>query len=417
MHIKTLLNRLEKHKGFIYESVRLTEENSQLVLEVDVRPRKSSRPICSVCRNEGPGYDTLPSRRFEFVPFWGIVVFFVYIMRRVDCPSCGVKVEWIPWANGKHRQTKTYAWFLASWAKRLSWAEAAEAFQTSWYHVYTAVQMAVDWGRCHMNLDGITAIGVDEMAWGRWHRYLTVVYQIDEGQKRLLWIGRKRTVRTLLGFFHWFGKERSSRLEFICSDMWKPYLKVIAKKAGQAVHILDRFHIMANMNKAIDKVRAQETRELKAKGLEPVLKGSRWLFLKRVENMTFKQIENLASVLRYNLKTVRCYLMKEEFQFFWEYKSPYFAGKFLEQWCERTMRSKIEPMKDVAKMLMRHQELILNWFRAKKVFSSGVVEGLNGKAKLTTKKAYGFRTFKALEIALYHTLGNLPEPEFAHRFF
>ena len=109
-------------------------------------------------------------------------------------------------------------------------------------------------------------------------------------------------------------------MEFIGSDMWKPYLKVIVKKAGQAVHILDRFHIMANMNKAIDKVRAQEARELKAKGLGPVLKGSRWLFLKRVENMTFKQIENLALVLRYNLKTVRCYLMKEEFQLFWEYK-------------------------------------------------------------------------------------------------
>jgi len=417
MHIKTLLNRLEKHKGFVYQSVRLTEEATCLSLEVTVRPRRRSRPVCSGCGQTGPGYDTLPLRRFEFVPLWGIVVFFAYAMRRVDCPTCGIKVETVPFANGKHRQTKTYAWFLASWAKRLSWSEVAEAFHTSWHHVFTAVRMAVDWGREHMNLDGITAIGIDEMAWGRWHNYVTVVYQINEGHKRLLWMGRKRTVRTLLGFFRWFGPERSSRLEFICSDMWKPYLKVIAKKACDAVHILDRFHIMAHMNKAIDKVRAEETRELKSKGLVPVLKGSRWLFLKKVENLSFRQIEKLAVVLRYNLRTVKSYLIKEEFQFFWGYKSPYFAGRFLDQWCDRTMRSRIEPMKKVAQMLRRHRELILNWFRAKKAFSSGVVEGLNGKAKLITKRAYGFRTYKSLEIAMYHGLGQLPEPEFTHKFF
>lgn len=89
----------------------------------------------------------------------------------------------------------------------------------------------------------------------------------------------------------------------------------------------------------------------------------------------------------------------------------------MDQWCTKTMRSRIEPMKKVAKMLRRHRELILNWFRAKKEFSSGVVEGLNNKAKVTTKMAYGFRTYKALEIALYHTLGDLPEPKFTHRFF
>ena len=279
------------------------------------------------------------------------------------------------------------------------------------------VEMAVEWGRKHMNLEGITAVGIDEMAWGGGHSYVTAVYQINEECKRLLWIGEHRTTKTLLGFFQWFGEERSAKLQFICTDMWKAYLKVIAKNAGQAINVLDRYHIMAHLNKAIDKVRAQEARELKEKGYEPVLKGSRWLFLKRVENLTFKQIPKLAEILRYNLKTVRSYLLKEEFQFFWEYQNWFWAGKFLDKWCTKTMRSKIEPMKKMAKMLRNHRELILNYFKAKKVFSSGVVEGLNGKAKLTTKKAYGFRTFKSLKIALYHTLGKLPEPEFTHKFF
>lgn len=417
MQIKTILNRVQKFKSFVYGPVRLKEEDGKPLLEIVIRPRKDSRPVCSGCGERGPIHSHLPERRFEFIPFWGIAVFFLYAMRRVRCPRCGVLVEAVPWAEGKSPVTKPYAWFLARWARRMSWSEVAVAFHTSWHKVFCSVEMAVAWGREHVDLGGVTAVGVDEMAWGRGHRYVTVVYQINEGMKRLLWVGRERKTKTLLGFFRWFGKERSAGLEYVCSDMWKPYLKVIRKKAGQAIHILDRFHIMAHMNKAIDKVRAGEARELKEKGCEPVLKGSRWWFLKRPVNLTVKQVGKLSDVLQYNLRTVRSYLMKEEFQFFWEYKSAWWAGRFLDQWCERTMRSRIEPMKHVARMLRRHRPLILNWFRAKKEFSSGVVEGLNNKAKLTTKKAYGFGTYEMLEIALYHTLADLPEPNFSHEFF
>jgi transposase len=416
MRVKTLLNRTHKFQSFVYGDVRLIDRSGRLILEVDLRPRANSRPICSGCGQKRPSYDTLPLRRFEFVPLWGILVFFLYARRRVDCPACGIKVEALPWAAGKHRLTTTYAWFLADWARRLSWTEVAAVFHSTWHHVFSSVKMAVDWGRERMDLEGVTAIGIDEMQWGRGHNYVTVVYQINEGCRRLLWVGQHRKSKTLLRFFHWLGKERTRAIEFICSDMWRAYLKVVAKKAGHAIHILDRFHIMTHMSKAIDKVRAQEGKDLKAKGLEPVLKGSRWWFLKRPINLTVKQVQKLGDVLRYNLRTVRSYLLKEDFQSFWEYASPYWAGRFLDQWCTRTMRSGIEPMKKVAKMLRRHRELLLNWFRAKKEFSSGVVEGLNNKAKLATRKAYGFRTFEGLEVALYHTLAKLPQPSFAHRF-
>jgi transposase len=276
--------------------------------------------------------------------------------------------------------------------------------------------MVVNWGCEHRTLSGIASIGIDEVQWQRGHKYLTLVYQIDEYCKRLLWVGQERKVKTLLRFFHWFGRGRSQGLEFICSDMWKPYLKVIAKKAAQAMHVLDRFHIMGHMSKAIDEVRAQEAKKLKAEGYEPVLKSSLWLLLKRPENLSEKQETRLAQLLQYNLKTVRAYLSKEEFQFFWGYISPYWAGQFLDRWCTQTMRSRIEPMKKVARMLRRHRVLILNWFRAKGALSSGVVEGFNNEVKLTTRKSYGFRTFRAAEIGLFHALGALPEPEFTHKF-
>lgn len=417
MHLKTILNRVQNFKSFVYGTVRWVDGASEPAIEAELRPRANGKAICSGCGRRRPGYDTLPVRRFEFIPMWGIKVFFVYAPRRVNCPHCGVRVERMPWVAGKHRLTETYAWFLAGWAKRLSWAEVAEAFRTSWDHVFASVEMAVTWGLAQRDLSGIKAIGVDEIAWQRGHKYLTLVYQIDAGCRRLLWMGRERKAKTLLGFFRWFGKERTKQLRFICSDMWKPYLKVIAKKAEHAIHILDRFHIMASLSKAIDQVRAEETRQLKREGYEPVLTKTRWLLLKRPENLTAKQEPKLAELLRYNLKSVRSYLLKEEFQQLWSYRSPYWAGQFLDKWCTKTMRSKIEPMKKMARQLRRHRPLLLNWFQAKGQFSSGIVEGFNNKAKLTTRKSYGFRTYHATEIALYHALGALPVPEVAHEFF
>jgi len=417
MQLKTILNRVQKFKSFVYGGVYWVEGAPVPTVEVELHARRNSRPACSVCGHKRPGYDRLPMRRFEFIPMWGIKVFFLYAPRRVDCPHCGIRVERMPWAAGKHRLTESYAWFLAGWARRLSWQEVAVAFRTSWDHVFRSVEMAVSWGRVHQDLTGIEAIGVDEIQWQRGHKYLTLVYQIDADCKRLLWVGSSRKAKTLLGFFRWFGQERTQELRYICSDMWKPYLKVIAKKAGHALHILDRFHIMVHLSKAIDEVRAQEAKELKDKGYDPVLTKTRWLLLKRPENLTSNQETRLADLVQYNLRSIRSYLLKEEFQLFWSYISPYWAGQFLDKWCTKTMRSRIEPMKKVARRLRKHRPLLLNWFRAKGQFSSGIVEGFNNKAKLTTRKAYGFKTYNAAEIALYHALGVLPVPKTTHVFF
>jgi len=416
VQLKTILNRVERYRSFVYVDARFVATDRGQALEVRIRPRSNGRPVCSGCDQVRPGYDTLPDRRFEHVPLWGFLMFFVYAMRRVNCGDCGVTVERVPWAQGKKQITTSYAWFLATWSKRMTWTDVARAFHTSWDSVFRAVEMAVSWGLAHRSLDAIRSIGVDEISIRKGHRYLTLVYQIDAGCRRLLWVGEDRRVKTLLQFFRWLGPARRARLQFVCSDMWKPYIDVIGRRVSSAVHVLDRFHIMAHMSKAIDEVRAGEARKLKQDGYEPVLKRSRWCLLKRPENLTETQELKLAELLRYNLKSVRAYLLKEDFQGFWEYVSPAWAGKFMDRWCTRTMRSQLEPMKKVARMLRNHHELILNWFHAKGAVSAGAVEGLNGKAKVTTRRSYGFRTVKAAEIALYHTLGRLPEPTTTHRF-
>ena len=415
MLLITILNQCHRFPGFVYQGARFSTDH-QKTIEVRVRTRRGSAAVCSGCHQPCPGYDHLDERRFEFIPLWGFLVFFLYRMRRVNCRQCGVVVEEVPWGSGKHHLTKVYMQFLAHWARKLSWKEVAESFQTSWEKVCDAVEYVVQWGLEHRTLGPIFAIGVDEIQYAKGHKYLTLVYQIDD-LTRLLWVGKERTVETLQGFFSMIGPELSSQIEFVCSDMWKPYLRVIREKCSQALHILDRFHIVAKMNNALDEVRASEARHMAAAGHEPLLKKTRWCLLKRKQNLTGEQRFRLRDLLRFNLKTVRAYLLKEDFQQFWEYESPAWAGKFLTQWCGQAMRSRIEPMKKIARMLRSHRDLILNYFKAQKLFSSGIIEGLNNKAKLTMRKSYGFRTFRVTELALYHTLGKLPEPELTHRFY
>jgi transposase len=149
-------------------------------------------------------------------------VFFVYALRRVDCRRCGVTVERVPWAVGKDRLTTTYQWFLARWAQRLAWQEVAPVFRTSGDSVYRAVTLAVLWGLAHRSLEGIPALGVDEIQWRKGHRYRTLVYQIQEGCQRLLGVAAERTEASLEGLFTRLGTARAAALRFVCSDLWQP---------------------------------------------------------------------------------------------------------------------------------------------------------------------------------------------------
>jgi transposase len=417
MRLPRILNHCHPIPGFVYGQARFREDKQAIL--VSVRPRKGSAAICSGCHQPAPGYDQSPMpRRFEFIGLWGYLVFLVYCMRRVHCRRCdAVVVEEVPWGMGKHTSTKVHMHFLGHWARKLSWKETAEEFRTSWDKVHDAVAYLVAWGLENRVLGAIRAIGVDEIQYGKGHQYLTLVYQIDWGCTRLLWIGKERTVSSFREFFAMIGPEVSAKIEFVCSDMWKPYLGVIREKCSQALNILDRFHIVAKVNEAIDDVRAAEAKRMKADGYEPILTKSRWCLLKRPENLSAKQKVKLKQLVGYNLQSVRAYLLKEHFQHFWNYESTTWAAKFLDQWCCQVMRSRIEPLKKVARTLRAHRELILNYFRARKEFSSGVIEGLNNKAKVTMRKSYGFRTFRVTELALYHSLGKLPEPKLTHRFF
>jgi hypothetical protein len=148
---------------------------------------------------------------------------------------------------------------------------------------------------------------------------------------------------------------------------------MIAERAPDAVHVLDRFHVMRLMNKAIDEVRRTEAKQLERDGYEPILKHSRWCPLKR-------QGVKLKELLQYNLQSVKGHLLREDFERFWDYASPTWAGTFLDEWGTWVIGTSLEPMKKVARTLLDHRELILNWFKPGGRLSAGTVEGFNNKA-------------------------------------
>ena len=421
LQVKTILNAIQHFPGFVFQDIRLHRHRDGRPerIEIAIQPHGGIPAKCSRCLQPAPGYDRLPQRPWLFVPLWGIRTWLLFAARRVQCATHGVVVEHIPWSDGKRPVTITMMCFLARWARRLSWRETARAFHTSWECVYRSVEWFVQWGLAHRTLEGVQAIGVDEIHWGKGKRadnFLTVIYQIDRHCRRLLWVGKRRTQATLRRGLAALGDEVVGGLRFVCSDMWKPYLRVIAAKAGQALHVLDRFHITLHLNQAVDEVRRAESGRLRGGTTAPKLKRMRWHLLRRGSRVRGRAKQRLYGLLRANLATGRAWMLKETFRDFWRYRSVSWARAFLSVWTERALRSRLEPMRKVARMLRSHEELILNWFRAKGELSSAAVEGLNNKIRVVTRRSYGFRTYDAMETALYHTLGRLPEPETTHRF-
>jgi transposase len=368
-------------------------------------------------------HDKLPERRWHYVPIWNIPVYLWYAPRRVICPVNGAPtVEAMPWNLGKSPYAVAYKIFLARWARLLSWKKTAEMCNASWDAVFRSVKWVVEWGLEQRDLSGVTALGVDELHWGRGKKsanFLTLVYQIDSGSRRLLHVGVRRTEAALREGLRTLEAQHAGFLDgvkVVCSDMWKPFLKVVAAMCQNAINVLDPFHIAKHLNEAVDQVRRGEQSRLRTKEERARAKGGRFLLLKRSTRVRGKARAKLNAVLASLGATSRAWELKESFRRFWLYRSPTWAAAYLKAWTTRAMRSKLEPMKKVARMLRAHEELLLNYFHAKRQYNSGVVEGLNNKARVSLAHGYGHRSSEILKLVLYHALGKLPEPPCPHKF-
>ena len=384
-----------------------------------MRPRRGSKPHCSGCGTAAPGYDLLPMRRFEFIPIWG------YrrdaALRHAARAVPRLRGQGRGGALGDRQAQPDQGLHAVSGALGAQAVVEGDGAELSHHlgKVCHAVEYVVQWGLEHRELGTLRAIGVDEIQYrAAATSILTLVYQIEAGCTRLLWVGKERTMRELRAVLHPDrpGTGRQDRVRLLGHVEALPGADR-QSTAPTALNILDRFHIVAKMNKALDEVRAGEARRMAQEGYEPVLKKIPLVpaqAAREPDRQAAPQSARSAALQPARACAPTC-SRRSSSSSGSTTRRPGPASSST-QWCTQAMRSRIEPMKKFARTVRAHRELLLNYFRARKQFSSGVIEGLNNKAKVTMRKAYGYRTFRIAELSLYHVLGKLPEPKLAHRF-
>lgn len=405
VHIENLIISTLKIKDHRAE---VTVHGENIVVDFHAKQRRLLP--CGTCGRRARRHDRLPERMWQHIPLWGYPCFLRYRPWRVRCPHCGIRREELPWAIGKTQLSRPLVVRLASWAKLLPVETVSTLFGVSWNTVYAAVRSAVAYGLQHRNLGTILHIGIDEISRKKGHKYLTQVYDLDA--RTLLWSGEDRKEDTLRAFF----REHSHLAETVtavCCDMWAPYINVVRECLPNAEIVFDKFHIVRHLLDAVDDVRRAESHDLKKKNPER-LRETRYVLLKNEERLTEKQQVRLKDLQRYNLKSIRAWLLKENFRELWRSSDPEDAQWFLKQWCWMAAHSRLEPMKKFVKMIRKHTDGILAYFTHR--ITNGAVEAMNNNAKAISHRARGYRTVKAFSQVMLLCMGGLEMPTLYHEF-
>jgi len=404
---------IRKQLGMKSHYVERIEETGDMVI-AHVKRIGKRRLNCSRCRlpcnrtHGRPG----KKRTWRDLSLRRSVLKISYHPFRVCCPRCKkVKVEKVPWAEPWSRVTMSLAAAVAVMARKLSWLEVASYFGLDWKTVAQIVRFAVAEGLKRRQWMPLHTIGVDEVSRRKGHTYLTLVYDLERG--RIVWIGEKRKRETIDSFFQWLNKRRCRSIRAVCCDMWAPYADSIREHLPQARLVFDRFHLVRHCLDALDEVRREEVRHLTGSGKQAI-KGTRFILLKNPWNLTSAQREGLfalATSAKANRRLLRGYLLKESFQLFWGYRSPFYAKRFLNSWLWQAAHSRLGPMKKFAQLVKTHIDGILAWTTLP--ISNGMAEGLNNKVKLISHRAFGYRTAAYFIAAIYHVCADLELPDWS----
>jgi transposase len=400
MRLETCIRKGLRLKAHRVREVR--EEEDRLVAEIEwVENRRLTCGNCS--RRTRKIHSRQNTREWRDLRVRDQALVLRYSPRRVRCPACGPRVEYMPWAHRWQRVTRALSLALAELSRKLTWKETAAHYGVNWKTVAAAVRRAVEWGLKHRPWKPLHVIGIDEVSRRKGQRYLTLVY--DLVRRRLVWIGEDRDMKTMERFFEWLGPRRGRSIQVVCCDMWAIYIEAVQAKLPWAILIFDRFHVVQHLNRAVDEVRRQTWRELR--GEERIaFKKTRWLWLKNPWNLRSKERRRLSALCRINQPIVRAYYLKEAFQRFWDYRSEGWAFPYLQQWLWWASHSRLEPFKQFARMIREHIVGILAWTRLR--ISNGALEGMNNKVKVISHRAYGFRKTETYITAIWHGCGDLP---------
>jgi len=366
---------------------------------------------CSSCGKRQKVRDRLKQREWRHVPLWNIPVYIYYRPARVKCKCCGIKVESIPWSNGKSCLSVPLSLTMASWARKLPMNTVSQMFGVCWNAVYSAVKQVVEFGLACRDKTKAGIIGIDEISRKKGMVYHTQVY--DLVRKKLLASFEGRKYENVKAFFKEWGKDNLKNIKGVCCDMWDPYLKAVRGFLPNATIVFDKFHIIRHLLHAVNDVRKQEAEDLKKINPE-LLKGSRYIWLKNPWNLTDKQKQRFSYLEKLNLKINRAYLLKENFRELWTYTDQEKTKRFLDQWFWWATHSRLEPMRKFAWLVRKHEKGILAY--SELAIDNGAVEAMNNNAKAISHQARGYRSPKTFSTLLMHCMGKLKEPDWVHRF-
>jgi transposase len=393
-----VLRRVLGVKGMVVVGARLEPRG----VVVEVRPRQR-RARCSECGRPGPGYDTRQERLWRHLSLGRTVFWLSYAPRRVECREHGARVERVPWAAHDSAFTFEFEEMTAWVAQHMDKTATSQLMGINWRTVGTIIQRVVEGRLDKERLEDLYVIGVDEVSFRRHHEYVTVV--VDHLKKRVVWVGEGKGEKTLLTFFDALGPERTQALTHITLDMSAAYRAAIEARAPHAQKVFDRFHVQKLASEAVDSVRRQEMGLLGATAESQALKKSRWALLKNPWNLTQRQGEKLSEVARTNKRLYRAYLLKESLAKGLSYRQHWRAAQHLKSWVQWASHSKLKPFVKLSSTVRTFKQGILAYVSTG--LSNGLVEGLNNKIRLLTRRAFGFHSSQALAAMIYLCCGGI----------
>lgn len=402
---------LTRALGVDARSVRLV--SAELVedrLEVVARPRWRQRWCCPSCGLRRPGYDSPgTARRWRALDFGRLQVVIVCVVPRVSCPEHGVLVAAVPWARPGGRHTWAFEQAAAWCAVEMSGSAAARLLRCSWRTIGAMVaRVEADLRAGSDRLDGLSRIGIDEVSYRRRWKYLTVV--VDHERRRLVWIAKGASEQTLEGFFTALDEDRAKALTHVSADAAPWIRNVVHRRAPQAQLCADPFHVVAWVIDALDQVRRQvwnthRTRQRRGAhgvGEGKVIADSRWALVKNPEHLTDRQRRQLGYLLTMHPAVIDAWVLKEGLRQVFTL-SGQVAIETFDHWVARAVVSDLVPFQRLADKLVRHRPQIVATLTHG--LSNALIESMNTKIRLITRRGFGFRNPDALIALLRLSLG------------
>jgi transposase len=333
----------------------------------------------------------------------GTSIYFHYRPREIVCPTHGRNQERIPWSEAYSRISYRLEYLVLAYAQIMTQKAAAIALNIPKSTFSRILHQGINRIRDGHRIRGLTSIGIDEISYCRGKKYATVVYDMDKGC--VVWVAKGKGRETTDTFFeNELTEYQRNQIKYASCDMAKTYIGAIDHYCKHAVLVLDKFHVVKALNDAVDEVRKEEWRQLEGDD-KKALHGLRWLLFKHSQNRTKAQTRFLNKLKASNRRIHRAWVLKDEFEAFWDYLYQGSAEKFVKGWVTAVKRSRLKPMKEFVETLINHWENIIAYIGVP--ITNAMAEGINRVIRQVKNRASGYRNFQAFTDMIYLVVGDV----------